>query len=61
MEMEEKKNMNTTKDMFKMALAVEYMPGGSNLVLRTTFIEKATPRCLLEKTFSSVGKRLLDA
>ena len=35
--------------------------GGSNLVLRTTFIEKATPRCLLEKTFSSVGKRLLDA
>ena len=25
MEMEEKKNMNTTKDMFKMALAVEYM------------------------------------
>ena len=43
------------------ALAVEYMPGGSNLVLRTTFIEKATPRCLLEKTFSSVGKRLLDA
>ena len=25
MEMEEKKNINTTKDMFKMALAVEYM------------------------------------
>ena len=25
MEMEEKKNMNTTRDMFKMALAVEYM------------------------------------
>ena len=24
-EMEEKKNMNTTRDMFKMALAVEYM------------------------------------
>jgi hypothetical protein len=25
MEMEEKKNMSTTRDMFKMALAVEYM------------------------------------